>query len=116
MSHQLPTVPTVAIMLDKPRNMRFTFSEMGRFQKLTGINLLKQKDGRIFDDMEPGTVVALFWTCLVHEDPNLTQEHVGAHIHLGNLPTLLEKLTSLWTASVPEGNVPRPTVESGANN
>lgn len=91
-------ITTVQIELDKPRTLKLTLNAMIRFEKDTGKSFFQANK-----DMSIEELRKVFWLCLLHEDPDLTEDQVGEMIHLGNLQYVSEKLFSLVGESMPEG-------------
>jgi len=88
-----PTVRTVAVDLDRERNLRLDMNALCLAEDLTGRNFL---ESAAWEGLNLRSVRALLFACLVHEDPALTIETVGARLHLGNLTEMIEKLMSLY--------------------
>ena len=62
--------------LDKLRHFRCDLNALALIQEKAGLNLLEEKPGKkTYNAVE---FRAICWALLVHEDPSLTIEHVGA--------------------------------------
>lgn len=94
-----PTAPLIPIELDKIRHLRFDFNSAARFEEMTGKNLF---DGGVMGQMSATTLRAFLWSCLVHEDAELTLEQVGEMIHFGNINEVSEKLTEVYAKNTPK--------------
>jgi hypothetical protein len=103
-------VKTVAIELDRTRNLRLDFNAARLFKQETGTSLLRGG----FSDLDEETLLVLVWACLRHEDPGLTLEHVGAHLHFGNLVELEGSLSELFTDFLPQPKESADAEVSGA--
>jgi hypothetical protein len=93
-------VPGIPIMLDKERHMVLSLNAMIQFRDATGHDILKGFDS------SGGTIEetrALLWACLIDEDPELTQEQVGALVTIQNYMTISEALAQALTVSQPTG-------------
>lgn len=109
-------VPTVAVELGGTvRHMQLDFEALMGFEELTGRDPLKgQLEGIGTRDLATLVLVAL-----KHEDPDLTLQDVARWLHLGNAPYVLEQLSKLRDASVPEPDgsaplaAPSPTGSTG---
>lgn len=42
----------------------------------------------------------LLWAALLHDDPNLTEEQVGAMVGLHNARLVMEKITKTWALAM----------------
>lgn len=93
-----PTVPIVEVELDKVRHLRFDFNAAARFEQATGKNLLR---GNVLSNLSATDLVALLWACLKHEDVDLTLEDIGAMVHFGNIDTVADAITRVYTRSSP---------------
>ena len=91
-------VPSIEIMLDKPRHLKLTLGGMKRFDEVTGRNLLK---GFNLEDMTTGELIAFIWCCLIWEDRKLSLEDIGFLLDITQLPEITEKLRGMVKVSVP---------------
>jgi hypothetical protein len=105
-----PTVPIVEIELDKLRHLRMDFNALAKVEEVTGKSFL---NGVSWQNMTVRDYRALLWACLIHEDPELTLEDVGAMVHVGNVDYITERLTKLWAKSTPETDRPLEGSEAG---
>lgn len=106
-------VPLVPIELDRPRTLRLDLNAMVRFEEQTGRDLLN--DGGI-NLRRMRELHVLLWACLLHEDPSLTLDQVGAMIHLGNMQYVAEQVAKVWAASMPEAQrEPKKAQRQGAS-
>lgn len=92
---------TVAVDLDRTRQLRFTVGDVKRIKQDLDVDLLK---GDELDTGDVDTIIYLLWLCLRHEDPELKREDVGDLLDVGNLNDLTEKLTDLM--SLEDGSDP----------
>ena len=93
------TRPLVPIMLDKKRHLKLDLNAMAAFQDVTGINLFQGFDA---EKMGPKELRALLWSCLIHEDKELTLEAVGSWITTDNIAELADIIGEAFTAAMPE--------------
>lgn len=96
----------IPIELDRPRRLRFDFNALASYEEATGTSVLG--DGLEKSLGSATNIRALLWAALLHEEPELTQQQVGAMMHLGNVNELSEKLRDAIAQAVPdsEGNAP----------
>lgn len=85
---------SVAIMLDKERNLRFPIMSLIKLKKVHGIELKDLSDKEKAQDME--TILAVIWAGLIHEDTELTMDELGFMIDIADLPTISEKLSEVF--------------------
>lgn len=80
-----------------------------RLEEVTGLEVL---DPEVINKATRSATVlrALLWSCLVHEDPDLTLEQTGELVHVGNMQQLGEAVGQLLFGSLAE---PEPESESG---
>ena len=83
----MPLDEGIPITLDKPRRLRLDLNAMVRFEEATGKSFLS---GFNWQTMSVKDIRALIWACLLHEDPALTQEAVGAMITAQNMPQITQ--------------------------
>ena len=74
------TRPTVSIMLDKERHLLLDFNALAEMERVTGKSVLQEAT---WDDISATDIRALIWAGLLHEEPDLTLEQVGAMLHPG---------------------------------
>jgi SAM-dependent methyltransferase len=83
----------VEVQLDKPRTLIWDFNAMTLIKKKTGKNPMKGEfQGQSVHDMR-----LFFWACLVHEDPALTVEQVGAYLYIHQFREALSIMLRLMT-------------------
>lgn len=96
-----PTVRTVAVELDRTRHLRMDMNALCTAEDLTGKNFL---ESAAWKGLGLRDVRALLFSCLKHEDIELTIDRVGELLHLGNLTELIDRLVDLYRAEgQPEG-------------
>lgn len=98
----------IPIELDRPRRLRFDFNAFAAYEEATGKNVLA---GDLQADLSSVRGLrALLWAALLHEDPELTQQQVGAMLHLGNLTEMTGRVQAALAQALPdpepEGNAP----------
>lgn len=93
------TVQTAAVEMDRPRTLRLDMNALATAEDLTGRNFLTSAAWR---DLGVREVRALLFACLKDEDPALTLEDVGRHLHLGNLGDVIALLMGLYRAEGPQ--------------
>lgn len=90
----------IKIALDKERTLRFDMNAQVAFEEATGENTL---DGAFWKKkMTAKNTRALVWACLVHEDPGLTLQHVGAFLTLKSSKEVTLALNKALEAAMPE--------------
>lgn len=97
--NQDPIKPEVAIILDKERHLRFNFNAAKAFKRETGKSMLDTSVWRVVDEE---IIVALVWSLLIHEDKELTIDQVGELLDFGNISTVTDKLSEVYTVSTSE--------------
>jgi hypothetical protein len=91
----------VKVKLDRERTLRFDMNAQVAFEEVTGENTL---DGTFLKKKVTAKLTrALMWSCLIHEDPTLTIEQVGALLTPKNAAGLSASLKQALADSVPEG-------------
>lgn len=93
------TNPAVKIMLDKPRTLKFDLNALAAFEDTTGKSFLR---GLSLSGLTTKDLRALIWAGLLHEDPALTLEQVGAMVHAGNLPDIDRQIGIALGVSLPD--------------
>lgn len=108
------TAPTAVLHLDRPRKISLDLNHMAEFEELTGKDFLRIVSLRSVRDIR-----ALLYVCLKEDDPTLTEEEVGALVHVGNIETVSEALTRLMNQAAPDapetggdGDGPPPEAEA----
>ena len=89
----------VTIKLDKERHLRLTLKGMLEFEKLTGKNFLQ---GFKIKDLGLEDTAVMMWSCLMHEDKELTYDDVLNMIDFGNLEEAMDALRDCLSQSLPE--------------
>lgn len=100
-------IPSIPIELDKKRRFLYDLNAMIAFEEVTGKNTLQ--------GLDPGKLSAkdfraLVWSCLLHEDKELTLEQVGAMFHSGNMDKMISRLSAALEAAMPEEDKDAPLV------
>jgi len=88
----------IKIELDKERTMRLDFNALIDFEEKAGVRI-----DQVGEDFSLRQMRAFLWAALRHEDPDLTEEDVGAMLHLGNVEYVSEKITEVMQKHTPEG-------------
>src|SRR5688572_28108472 len=96
----------IPITLDKPRTLLFDFNALVNFEEATGVSPLKAG----IDPQSPKQLRALIWSALLHEDPTLTLDEVGAMVHLGNMESFATQIQQALEEAIP------PSVETPGGN
>lgn len=96
-----PVAPTVPIMLDKPRQLRADFNALANIEEKTGKNTLNNE---IWEDISAAHLRVLLWALLLHEDPTLTLEQVGAMMHPGNVMEIGKAVIQALRGAFPEAD------------
>lgn len=96
-------VPTVEIILDKPRKMALTLGALRRIQEQTGksVNALDE----VLQNDPLSHIGGLIWASLVNEDrAGLTRDDVEEMLHMGNLEAAVGSFHELLAVMAgPEG-------------
>lgn len=96
----MPKKKYVEVELDKPRRLLIDLNAMCAFEDNTGKKFLDVADGLAKGEFPSMTDFrALFWSALLHEDPDLSVESVGEMI----TPADMDKLAQSISANMPEG-------------
>lgn len=82
---------TIEIMLDKPRNLRYTLNSLRILEKQFGIAV-----GNLGDNITMETIQALLYVGLIHEDKELTFDAVGDMVDFGNLAEVNQKIADAF--------------------
>ena len=92
----------IKVKLDRERTLRFDMNAQVAFEDATGENTL---DGAFWKKKMTAKITrALIWACLVHEDPALTIEQVGAFLTQKNFERVTIALNKALIASMPKDN------------
>jgi len=95
--HHIPKTPIR--IGGKDRHLTFDFNAICSVSQQTGINLLQAS----VSNVEPQNLRALLLASLLHEDPTLTLEQVGAWIGMKNLADVRAKIMTAWFEAVDDG-------------
>lgn len=114
----------IPIDLDRSRRLCFDMNAWATIHQETGFNVLSPAGAEESTDAavigaafqaefmrhvrSPGGLTTFLWAGLLHEDPELTRQVVGAMYSLGDIQRVLEAVSSAATASL-------PTQDSGGN-
>lgn len=85
---------TVAITLDKERNLAYPIMSIIRLKNEHGLELKDLTDEKKAQDIE--VILKVIWAGLIHEDKELTVEDVGYMIDITELPEISAKLTEVF--------------------
>lgn len=103
------TVPSVKVELDKERHLRLDFNALIAAEEATGKTFMEMQENVGIRDLR-----AILWAGFLHEDPDLTEEQVGAMVHVGNLSRIFEVVQEAIASSFPEGDGEKnPTTPTG---
>lgn len=81
-----PVDGTVTVTLGgKERHLRLDFNALVALEDKLGRSLLGDDGLQIHSLRE---IRALLWACMLHEDPDVTEEEVGSWINAGEIATL----------------------------
>lgn len=108
MANNRPTAPLFSIQLDRERHLRFDFLAAWKFEEKMGRQFFVAMQG-MAEAARAGNIaqisikdfVHLLWSGLVHEDPELKPEDVGAMIHMGNLNEVMGSMIGAQSAAAP---------------
>jgi len=91
--------PKFEIILDKPRNMQFTFGVAKKFKELTGKSVTDVNKGLDFEE-----IATLLYLMLQVEDKELTEEEALDLLHVKNSRQYIDALKWLIGESTPEAD------------
>ncbi len=97
----------IAIDLDKRRYLRYDLNALALLEeRFGGLDEMAQA----FERPSARTVRAVLHAGLVHEDPGLTEQQVGAMLTLAELPGIVSKIGEALSLAMPaaDPNVKRP--------
>ncbi|MCR4398933.1 MAG: hypothetical protein NUV93_08225 [Firmicutes bacterium] len=97
---------SVPVLLDRERRLRYDFNALAALEERFG-NL----DSAFEALGQKGTVKglrALLWAGLIHEDPALTEEQVGAMVTLADLPRIMQAVNEAFKEAMPVVDPPKP--------
>ncbi len=105
----MPTKPSpkeemlglIEVNLDRTRHLKYTLNAFIELDDMLGINIL-QNPQAFLTSLSAKTMRAFLWVGLIHEDPDLTLDAVGALIHMGNLGELNQAIQKAMTVALPE--------------
>lgn len=84
------------ITLDKERELTFNFNAAIRFRKVTGKSLMK---GEVqLDDMDEEGLLALLWSMLSEDDPDLTIEKLGTMLNPAKMESCISAIVEALQA------------------
>lgn len=92
-------IPLVEITLDRVRHLRYDLNALIEVEERTGISLLQSFSPQMLRVKEIRTFL---WAGLIHEDPDLTPERVGALVSPGAIGELTQKLHEALTGAMPK--------------
>ena len=104
--------PRIKVTLDKPRIIMFDLNALAAFEETTGRSVL---NGLSLEGLAVKDLRALFWAGLLHEDPDLTLQQVGAIVHPGNLMYIFKQINIAMGLAMPDakegdGDASRPLI------
>jgi hypothetical protein len=85
----------VEVKLDKKRNLHYDMNALAEIEDALGVQLSELADVK----MTIKNIRAILWAGLIHEDPELTPQSVGALVDLENLEEVQEAVTVAFSAS-----------------
>ena len=101
--------PKITIVLDddKERVMKYTLNSFAEMEERYGSvdAAMEAMDGQSIK-----AVRFMLWAGLVHEDPELTEQYVGANINILDLEAMAKIMTSTMTADLPAPEEKLPNV------
>lgn len=104
MNNRTPT-PSVPIVLDRPRALRFTAAAFARLEEAydrpIGELLAELQAGAKAGKMRMRLVLELLTAGLQHEDPDLTWQSLGDAIGVADIPSLIGPLTKAIRLAFP---------------
>jgi hypothetical protein len=109
----------IPLQLDKERVLKFTLNSFAELEDMYG------SVDQAMKSLEGGSMKAvrtLLWAGLIHEDPTLTPQTVGAMITMDDLETISASLITAMNLSMPEkddkeeGNKEEDNKEVGNSN
>lgn len=103
-------IPSISLLLDKPRILTLDFNALTLFEEMTGRNLASGE----FHNLTIADVRCFYFCCLVQEDPSLTLEQVGSFFLAGHFAEAIDiMLRMLLGDSTPNALAPYvPTPEA----
>ncbi|MGE5553294.1 MAG: hypothetical protein ACM3XZ_05145 [Betaproteobacteria bacterium] len=107
-----PTAPTAPIMLDRERHLLINFNTLALIEEKTGKNTLRSET---WQNISASDLRVFLWACLLHEDPELTLEQVGAMLTMDKVAEITAALQAAASASFPpaSGEAKNPTLPTG---
>ena len=105
-----------AIVLDRERQIGYSWAAIKRLKKEHGINFLTLVSGGTEWYLEPDIFSAVLWCGLVDDDPTLTVDHVDALVSLPKLTAITTAMLQAVGEALGEGeqgvNPPTPSTAS----
>lgn len=94
--------PSVPLELGgKLRHLKLDLNAMASFEEVTGQSLFGASISDI-SNMGARALRALIWSCLLHEEPDLTVETVGGWVDINNLADIAMQLNTAIAEAMPE--------------
>ena len=93
-------VYSAPVIRSKIPNGRAEITGMANFEEATGQSLFDS--GLHVGNMTAKALRALLWACLLHDDPSLTLEQVGALVTPENMTRISEELNTAFEVAVPD--------------
>jgi len=102
-------IPSINLLLDKPRVLTLDFNALTLFEEMTGRNLASGE----FHNLTISDVRCFYYCCLVQEDPSITLDQVGSFFLAGHFAEAIDiMLRMLLGDSTPNALAPYvPTPE-----
>lgn len=85
----------VEVELDKTRTFRFTLNALEEVEERLGFDLAEMEGKKL----KIKEIKVIMWAGLIHEDPELTLDDVGAMIDMENLSYVQEKMGKAFKAA-----------------
>lgn len=95
----------VAVMLDKPRSLRYGGRALRAIEQETGKNLLK---GEIGGDLTFSDLCVFVWAGLLHESPDLSIEDAADLVDLNRLDAISAAMNEAITLAFPAAGDKKP--------
>jgi hypothetical protein len=89
----------IKIKLDKTRTLKFDLRAMSTFEQVTGKNFFFDIN---WERIGAFDMQALIFSCLAHEDDNLTFDDVGDMINIDNMASIKEQLDQIMEENSPD--------------
>ncbi len=88
----------VEIVLDKPRHLRYDLNALAEIEDTLGISLLNLQT-ILTKNLGLKAIKIIIWSGLLHEDQQLTPQHVGSLIDGDNIKYAIEKMSEALAAA-----------------